>query len=56
MDDWPGRRRFSCGWMSSSTRARPGGQLSMMQETDLPWDSPALDGVAVSTFVLSVVR
>jgi len=42
MDDWPGRRRLSCGWMSSSVRGRLGGQLSMMHDTDLPCDSPAL--------------
>lgn len=48
MADWPGRRRVSCGWISASTRARPGGQLSTMQDTNLPWDSPALVTMEVS--------
>lgn len=52
---WPGRRRLSWGWMSDSVRARPGGGLSIMQPTPLPWDSPKL-GVGQYTCRSSVER
>jgi hypothetical protein len=29
MDDWPGRRRLSWGWMSASTMARFGGSCRL---------------------------
>ena len=40
MRDWPGRRRSSSAWISSTVMGSRGGTPSMTQPTPLPCDSP----------------
>src|SRR5918999_1790948 len=49
---WPGARRSSSGWMSSSERGRRGGQPSTTAPMAGPWDSPQVVTLKICPKVL----